>query len=198
MVRPRKYRWRQSSPLADDVSPGGFRLVAGESCTSAVIRTRHETNRDARGLAMCDAPGISQHSAAEQTDVAVYLGDCSGDTLLVVCDGTSIESGGLTSQRALRALAYPTPRGPYPVSERFTIFVHETSRRAAAGTRLVATFRIDVLCEGSFAYATARTAQLIAQLPPAAYVIGDDVITTARRVLEAWQAALQTDGDRRC
>lgn len=42
---------------------------------------------------MCDAPGISQHSAAVQTDVAVYLGDCSGDTLKVVCDGASIDSG---------------------------------------------------------------------------------------------------------
>ncbi|MEK6316303.1 MAG: hypothetical protein V4807_18005 [Burkholderia gladioli] len=147
---------------------------------------------------MCDAMGMSPYSAAVQTDVTVYLGDCSGDTLVVVCDGTSIESGGTTSQRALRALAYPTPRGPYPVSERFTIFVHETSCRAAAGMRLVTTFRIDVLCKGSFAYASARAAQSVAQLPPTAYVIGDDVVTTARRLLEAWSVVLQTDDDRQC
>ncbi|BBA43243.1 hypothetical protein BCCH1_57420 [Burkholderia contaminans] len=148
---------------------------------------------------MCDAPGISQHSAAVQTDVAVYLGDCSGDTLKVVCDGASIDSGGSTAQRALRALAYPTPRGPYAVSTRFTIFVHETSLGpTSADTRLVATFRIDVLCKGSLVYASARTAQSVTELPPAPYVIGDDVITTARRVLEAWQAALQRGGDKQC
>lgn len=147
---------------------------------------------------MCDALGLSQHSSPVQTDVAVYLGDCSGDSVLVVCDGTCVEPGGSTSQRALRALAHPTPRGPYPVSERFTIFVHETSCHASAGARLVATFRIDVLCKGSFAYASARTAQSVAQLPPTAYVIGDDVVTTARRLLEAWPVVLQTDDDRQC
>lgn len=133
---------------------------------------------------MCDGPGLSQHCAPVQTDVAVYLGDCSGAALVVVCDGTSIDSGGSTSQRALRALAYPTPRGPYPVSERFTILVHEMSRYAAAGTRVVATFRIDVRCEGRLAYARVRSAQSSADLPPMPYLIGDDVVTTARRVFE--------------
>ncbi|CAM2192046.1 conserved protein of unknown function [Paraburkholderia kururiensis] len=173
-------------------------MVAGELCISALARARHEANRDARGLAMCDAMEISPHSAAVQTDVAVYLGDCSGDTLLVVCDGTSIESGGTTSQRALRALAHPTPRGPYAVSERFTIFVHETSCSAAAGTRLVATFRIDLRCEGAWAYATVRSAESSSDLPPIPYMTGDDVVTTGRRLLEAWPVGLQTDDDRQC
>ena len=133
---------------------------------------------------MCDAPCLSHRSAPVQTNVAVYLGDCSGDTLNVVCDGISMESGGSTWQRAQRALAYPTPRGPYPVSERFTIFIHETSDYAISGTRAVATFRIDVRCKGRFAYAAVQTAQSVAHLPPAAYVIGDDVITTSRCVLE--------------
>jgi len=166
---------------------------------NALGRRRREANRQTRVQAMSDFPSMSQHGAPTQTDVAVYLGDGSGETLNVVCDGASIESGGSTAQRALRALAYPTPRGPYPVSERFTIFVHETSLRpTSANTLLAATFRIDVLCKGSLACACARTAQSVVQLPPAPYVIGDDVITTARRVMEVWQVALQRDSDRQC
>jgi hypothetical protein len=133
---------------------------------------------------MCDALGLSQHGAPVQTDVAVYLGDCSGDTLLVVCDGTSVESRGSTWHRALLALGCPTPRGPYPVAKRFTVYVHETSYHATTGPRAVLTFRIDVRCEDRLAYANVRSAQSSADLPPIPYLIGDDVVTTARRLFE--------------
>lgn len=133
---------------------------------------------------MCKAPEVPQVNRSVQTDVAVYLGDCSGNGLNVVCDGTSIESQGSTWQRARWALAYPTPRGPYPVSQRFTIFIYETSGYAITGTRVLATFRIDVRCEGTFAYASVRTAQFVADLAPTPYLIGDDVVTVARHVLE--------------
>ena len=131
---------------------------------------------------MSRTPGVSPGTTSLQTDVAVYLGDCSGDSLSVVCDGSSTESRGSTWQRALLALASPTPRGPYPVCERFTIFVHETSGYATAGTPATNTFRIDVKCEGSWAYASVRGAESTADLSPIPYVIGDDVVTTARRL----------------
>lgn len=133
---------------------------------------------------MSEAPDLSPDNSLLQTHVAVYLGDCTGDTLPVVCDGSSTESRGSTWHRASLALACPTPRGPYPVSERFTIFVHETADHATTGPRVAVTFRIDVRCEGRFAYASVRAAQSVAELPPISYVIGDDVVTTARRALE--------------
>lgn len=133
---------------------------------------------------MSEAPELSPKPPLLQTDVAVYLGDCTGGTLPVVCDGSSIESRRSTWQRALLALACPTPRGPYPVCERFTIFVHETSFHATTGPRAVVTFRIDVRCEGTLAYASVQSAQSSADLPPIPYLIGDDVVTTARRVFE--------------
>jgi hypothetical protein len=133
---------------------------------------------------MSEVPGRFPDPPLLQTDVAVYLGDCTGETLLVVCDGSSIESHGSTWQRALLALARPTPRGPYPVADRFTIFVHERSDHPTTGRRAVVTFRVDVRCEGRFAYAGVRSAQSSADLPPTPYVIGDDVVTTARRLFE--------------
>ncbi len=147
-------------------------------------RMRCETSRDARELAMCDARDTSQYGAVVQTDVAVYLGDCTGDTLDVVCDGLSTERAGSTSQRALLALACPTPRGPYPVANRFTLFVHETVGGAVTGRSTVVTFRIDVRCEGRWAYASVRSGQSLVDLPPIPYVIGDDVVTIARRVCQ--------------
>lgn len=117
-----------------------------------------------------------------QTDVAVYLGDCNGDALPVVCDGISIESHGSTWQRALLALAHPTPPGPYPVAAQFSIFVHETSDYTTTGPRAVVTFRIDVRCEGKWAHASIQSAQSSAEFAPIPYVIGDDVVTTARRL----------------
>ncbi|SIT39481.1 conserved hypothetical protein [Paraburkholderia piptadeniae] len=134
---------------------------------------------------MSGAPSFSLGTTSLQTDVAVYLGDCSADTLFVVCDGISSESRGSTWERALLALAHPTPPGPYPVAAQFTIFVHETSGYATTDPHAVVTFRIDVRCEGKFAVATVKTGQSVEQLPPSPYVIGDDVVTASRRVLEA-------------
>lgn len=133
---------------------------------------------------MCDALGMSQYGAGVQTDVAVYLGDCTGDTLAVVCDGSSIESSGSTWQRALLALARPTPLGPYPVANRFTIFVHEIVGDAVTGSSAVVTFRIDVRCQDRWAYASVRDARSSADLHPIPYVLGDDVVTTARRLFQ--------------
>jgi len=120
-----------------------------------------------------------------QTDVSVYLGDCTGDSLTVVCDGTCIEPSGSTWQRALHALAEPSPRGPYAVSNRFTLFVHETHLDAAAGHRLLASYRVDVRCEGKFACFSVRAAQSETGRARVPYLIGDDVVTTARRILKA-------------
>lgn len=118
------------------------------------------------------------------THVAVYLGDCAGDSLSIVCDGLCAESDGSTWQRALHALAQPSPRGPYPVSNRFTVFVDETLPEAGADNTVLATYRIDILCDKGFAYATVRTADNVTQLLPVACPIGDDAVTAARRVLE--------------
>lgn len=134
---------------------------------------------------MSGARELSPDNPLLQTDVAVYLGDCTGGTLPVVCDGISMQAVGSTWERALHALAHPTPPGPYPVAAQFAIFVHETSGDAAAGTRATTTFRIDVRCEGKFAVATVQTGQSVEHLPPSPYVIGDDVVTASRRVLEA-------------
>ena len=118
-----------------------------------------------------------------QTDVTVYLGDCTGDNLLIVCDGTSIESGGSMWQRALDALANPSPRGPYPVSNRITLFVYELLGADADDTTL-AIYRVDIACRESIACATVQIAESVTELPPIPCPIGDDAVTTARRVLE--------------
>lgn len=133
---------------------------------------------------MSEAPEVSPDIPFLQTDVSVYLGDCSGDSLSVVCDGSSIEPHGSRWQRALRALAYPTPRGPYPVSAQFTVFIHETSDYGGTRPSAVVTYRVDVRCVGGLAYASVRDAPSSADLPPIPYVIGDDVVTTARRLFE--------------
>lgn len=151
---------------------------------SALGRTRRESNLQTGVQAMSEALDLSPGAPLLRTDVAVYLGDCTGDTLPVVCDGSSIESRGSTWHRASLALACPTPRGPYPVAARFTVFVHETCDHAHTGRSAAVTFRIDVRCEGRLAYATVRSARSSADLPPMPYLIGDDVVTTARRLFQ--------------
>ena len=119
-----------------------------------------------------------------QTDVTVYLGDCTGDSLLIVCDGTSIESGGSMWQRALDALIFPSPRVPYPVSNRITLFVYETHLGAEADGTALAVYRVDIACQESIAYATVQIAESVTELSPVPCPIGDDAVTTARRVLK--------------
>ena len=61
-----------------------------------------------------------------QVDLVLYLGDCAGDTLTVVCEGMSLVCGDEPRwESARRALSRPDPRGPYPVSSIFTLVVHE-------------------------------------------------------------------------
>lgn len=120
-----------------------------------------------------------------QTDVAVYLGDCTGDTLRVVCDGTSVESEGTIWKRAVHALVHPSPRGPYPVSARFTIFVHETRLDADCDDRVLTTIRIDVECEQNVAYANIRSTHIRANFEPIRFSVGDDVVEISRAILRA-------------
>ncbi|PRX33452.1 hypothetical protein B0G75_103680 [Paraburkholderia sp. BL18I3N2] len=122
-----------------------------------------------------------------QTDVAVYLGNCAGSSLLIACEGTTIEPGGSTWQRALDALAFPSPRGPYPVSNRFTVFVHETFPNSSADTRVLATYRIDVTCGQSAARARVRSMRSCVDLNAVRFHIGDDVVEVTRAIFRAAQ-----------
>ncbi|MGY6154268.1 hypothetical protein [Paraburkholderia graminis] len=120
-----------------------------------------------------------------QTDVTVYLDDPAGSSVHVVCDGTSVEPRGSFWQRAEAALASPTPRGPYPVAGAFTLYVYEIRKDVVADTRILRTVCIRVVCEGAYARATLKTAHETRELDALQYVIGDDVVTTARRLLQS-------------
>lgn len=120
-----------------------------------------------------------------QTEVAVYLGDCTGATLLVVCDGTSVESEGTIWQRAADALVNPSPRGPYPVSDRFTMFVHEARLEPGWGDVALVSICIDAMCRESLVHVSVQSKQSLAELAPISFTVGDDVVTIARAVLRA-------------
>lgn len=113
------------------------------------------------------------------TTVSVYLGDCSGDSLPLVCDATAAVCDATMWQRAALALLHPSPRGPYPVSSALTIFVHDTSW---ADSRVLSKMRIDVVCKEGLAYATVQSSQSRFDLDPVPVVIGDDVVTIARKI----------------
>lgn len=117
-----------------------------------------------------------------QTNVTVYADDCTGETLLVVCDGTTVEPGGSTWQRALNALAQPSPRGPYPVSNRFTIFVHESISESTGETHVLATYRVDVFCEQDLAHAHVHSTVSCTDFDPLRFSIGDDVVEITRMI----------------
>jgi hypothetical protein len=122
-----------------------------------------------------------------QTDVSVYLGDCAGATLNVVCDGTSLAVDGSIWKHAADALEHPSPRGPYPVSSRFTIFVHQTLPDSDSDDRVLASIRIDVTCENNRAYATVRgtaASTLPTDFEPNCFSVGDDVVEIARAIFE--------------
>lgn len=120
-----------------------------------------------------------------QTDVSVYLDDPAGKIVRVVCDGTSVHPHSSFWQRAEAALASPTPRGPYPVAQAFTIFIHEIGKDVIADTQILRNVWVRVTCEGSVAHATLRTAYETRELDVLGYLIGDDVVTTARRLLQS-------------
>lgn len=126
-----------------------------------------------------------QRETLVQTEVAVYLGDCSGASLRVVCDGTSVESEGTIWQRAADALVNPSPRGPYPVSDRFTMFVHEARLVSGWGDVALVTIRTDVMCRESLAHVSVQSEQSRVELAPISFSMGDDIVTIARAVLRA-------------
>ncbi|MGF6859133.1 hypothetical protein [Paraburkholderia sp. CI3] len=127
----------------------------------------------------------SQPETLVQTEVAVYLGDCTGDRFQLVCDGMTIEPEGSFEERALLALERPSPRGPYPVSARFTAFVHEARLDGDAQEVVLFTTRIDVACMGTLANVSVQRGQSLVDFAPVSFTIGDDVITIARAVLRA-------------
>jgi len=134
-------------------------------------------------------PGEDEHSyrveGLLQVDVVVYLGDCSGDTLTVVCEGTSLACGDEPRwQSARRALNRPDPRGPFPVASVFSVFVHEIRLEGRVDMQVRATLRVAVQCRDGMAYASVHSTQHRVDWPPVPFVIGDDVVTIARKVLE--------------
>ncbi|MDR5751355.1 MULTISPECIES: hypothetical protein [unclassified Caballeronia] len=131
-------------------------------------------------LPFSEKPGVSL-----QTDVTLYLGDCTGESLFIACEGTTIESGGSTWQRALDALTQPSPPGPYPVTNRFTIFVHETLPDVTDDTHVLAAYRVDVMCEQSVAHAYVHSTGSRADFDPVRFRIGDDVVEIARAIFRA-------------
>lgn len=118
------------------------------------------------------------------TSVSVFLGDCSGDSLPLVCEGTSALHAATSWQCVADALQHPSPRGPYPVASRFTAFVHNTS---PADSTVLWTMRVDVVCRGGLAYASVQSMQSRFELPPVPVVIGDDVVTVARKIVASAQ-----------
>ncbi|WP_029970727.1 hypothetical protein [Paraburkholderia graminis] len=124
-----------------------------------------------------------------QTNVSVFLGDCTGDALTVVCEGMALTYGEPRWQSVRRALNRPDPRGPFPVFSTFTIYVHEVRLEGPAESQVRASLRVAVECKGGLAYASVHSTEHRIDLPPVPVVIGDDVVTIARAILEAADAA---------
>ncbi len=119
------------------------------------------------------------------TTLAIYLGHGCSLSFTLVCEGVSQEERGSLRQRAFRAFEQRRPRGPYPVSNRFTIYVHELVESAPAGERVLRMVYIDVTCDTHRTRAVVSTKQSNRSIEGMFYVIGDDVVTVARRVLDA-------------
>ena len=132
-----------------------------------------------------ELPSPGGPATSLQTDIIVYLGDCAGDSLFIACEGTTIEPIGSPWQRALDALATPSPQGPYPVANRFTVFVHETRPDAIADTHVLATYRVDVTCEQNVAHAGIQGMRSCVALRVVRFCIGDDVVEITRAILRA-------------
>ncbi|MDR5813833.1 hypothetical protein QCE62_09570 [Caballeronia sp. LZ033] len=120
-----------------------------------------------------------------QTNVTVTLGDGSGDSMQIVCEGTKLSLGEPRWPAARSALSKPEPRGPFPVASAFTIFVSEVRLEGPAESQVRASLRVAVQCKDGFAYASVHSTQHRIDLPPVPFVIGDDVVTIARTILEA-------------
>lgn len=114
------------------------------------------------------------------TTVSVFLGDCGDANLPLMCEGTPTLIDATMWQRVFRALQHPTPRGPFPVASVFTIFVHNTS---IADSSVLSTLLVDVACKDGLAYASVQSTQSRYDLEPVPVVIGDDVVTIARKIV---------------
>jgi hypothetical protein len=141
--------------------------------------------KESSGRHVSDNSDTHQRDALISTDVSLYLGDCTGDSLKVLCDGTSERRIGSMWSRALHALVEPSPRGPYAVASRFTIFIHEIRDDSLADSCCSVTFRVNVFCKGAFAYASVQMPNGGAYAMRTPFVIGDDVVTVARRIFLA-------------
>ncbi|MDR5750362.1 MULTISPECIES: helix-turn-helix domain-containing protein [unclassified Caballeronia] len=120
-----------------------------------------------------------------QTNVTVCLGDGTGDTVHIVCDGTMLSFGESRWRSARSALNGPDPRGPFPVANVFSVFVHEVRLEGPVEWQVRASLRVDVECRDGLAYASVHSTEHRIDLAPVEFVIGDDVVTIARAILEA-------------
>ncbi|MDQ0627153.1 hypothetical protein [Paraburkholderia graminis] len=134
---------------------------------------------------MSGDPNADRHDRPIRTDVAVFLGDCTENSFRLVCEGSSMLRGASGWQRALDALTAPSPRGPYPVANRFTIFLYELLLTDEIDGRVIATVRIDVVCKGEFIYASVTSEKSHRHIDPIVFSIGDDVVTVTRAILAA-------------
>ncbi|PRY05925.1 hypothetical protein [Paraburkholderia sp. BL25I1N1] len=133
-------------------------------------------------------PGDTEHSykvdGLLETNVTVILGDGTGDTVHIVCDGTMLSFGESRWQSARSALNRPDPRGPFPVASVFTVFVHEARMEGPVESQVRASLRVAVQCKNRLAYASIYSTQHRIDLAPVPFVVGDDVVTIARTVFE--------------
>jgi hypothetical protein len=136
-----------------------------------------------KGGAMSDEQRSSGVCTVVHTQVAVYLGDGGGDCFFLVCDAVSEVQGVSVWHRALDALARPSPRGPYPVSQTFMIVIHDIVTDISGNQERSTTYQLVVSCRGRLASAKLDTAEFGKPLAVVPYIIGDDVITIARQVL---------------
>lgn len=174
------------------VAVGGRRYVLRSKAEAYCRKRRRITRKALRELAQdaalyCDSQNPDKNDLHGEnvdppvlTRVSVFFGDCSNDRLQRVCEGTATLYGETIWQRVAHALGHPSPRGPYPVSGAFSVFVHDTS---LADSSVLSTLRIDVVCKDGLAYASVQSMQPRFDLEPVPVVLGDDVVTIARKVV---------------
>lgn len=161
-------------------------ILAGELTLDreTVLACREKLQRG-RPLQPSDTEHSQKVDGLLQTNVTVILGDgFSGDTLRLVCEGTKLSLSESRWSAARSALTKPEPRGPFPVASVFTIFVSEVRLEGPAESQVRASLRVAVQCKDGHAYASVHSTQHRIDLPPVPFVIGDDVVTIARKILE--------------
>lgn len=132
---------------------------------------------------MAKSAGGGADSVEIHTAVAVYLGDGSGPSFDVVCDGLCTQQSGSIWLRARDALSHPSPRGPYSVANRFFIVVNEVAGDGSASVSVLTKRIIDVSCEHQLLSALIRAPHATNSPVRVSFKIGDDVVTLSRSVL---------------